>query len=140
MSELAEPVIRESKLIIGERLVDVECFLSSYTDLKLMLRSRICKDLPVMHTVEERPVRSDRPEVVVRLEEESMPVVIAKGDLFRACLWIPSEFVGSLRIQILDLVFNCRRYLILGHIEVSERIVKVANVVHCHLFLAIGVV
>lgn len=106
MSELPQSVIGEAEFVVREGLVDVESLLGRDANLELVLRARIGNDLPVMDAVEERPVGSDGPEIVIGLEQESVAVVSTERDLFGACLRVPGELVGGLRVEILDLVLD----------------------------------
>ena len=81
MPQLTQSVIRESKFVIRERLVHIECFLCCHADLQLMLGTRIGYDLKVMDTVEKWSIRGDCPEVVVSLVQERMPEIWTECDI-----------------------------------------------------------
>lgn len=77
-------------------------------DLELVLRPCVGDDLPVVHTIEEGPVRSDRPEIVVGFEEEGVAVVCTESDLLRAGFRVPGELIGRLWVEVLNLVLDSR--------------------------------
>jgi hypothetical protein len=52
--------------------------LQSDADFALMLGPGVRYDFPVVLAVHERPIRYYRPEQIIRLQEESMPIIRAK--------------------------------------------------------------
>ena len=75
MSQLAETIVCETKLVVRETGVDIESLLSCNSDLELVLRSGISDYLPVMDTSEEGAVRNHSPEVVVSLIQKRVSIV-----------------------------------------------------------------
>ncbi len=58
-----------------------------------MLRPRVRNDLKVVHSSQERSIGYNGPEVVIRLEQECMPVVRGELYLLGGCLLVPAELM-----------------------------------------------
>ena len=78
MSQLAHSIEPKTEIIIAERRRCRKFLLQSDADFALMLGPGVRYDFPVVLAVHERPIRYYRPEQIIRLQEESMPIIRAK--------------------------------------------------------------
>jgi len=93
VSELSEPIVRESELIVTEGAVHIELLLRRHAYLQLMLSAWVRHDLPIVHAIGEGAVGDQRPEVVIRFVQEGVTPVFRKLDFFRGVVGVPGEIV-----------------------------------------------
>ena len=73
--KLPHAVEAVTEVVVAEGVADAELLLQRDADLQLVLRPRVCDDLPVVLPVHERPIRDHRPEQVVCFVEERVAAI-----------------------------------------------------------------
>lgn len=105
MSKLSESIECKSKFIIRKRLVNIKCFLCSYSNFEFVFSSSICNYFPIMNSIEKWSIRCYCSEIIIGFIQKCMFKIFAKCNFFWWCIWIPRKFITSFWIKILYLVF-----------------------------------
>jgi len=105
MAQLAHPVETITEVIVAKSVAYAKLLLLRYTNFKLVLRPRICYDLPVVLTIHERSVWDHRPKEIVGLVKESVATVSWESDLFGWIVDIPAELM-NVQQEVKKLIVN----------------------------------